>query len=97
MMNVEKRLSEIHGHGVFARQFIKEGDWQYIYGYLARYEPGHLTERYGFCMDDDDWLYVPYSPWCFTNHDSEPNCYVHWDEDEDMLTIAALRDIWPDE
>lgn len=94
-MNVETKVSEIHGTGVFARNLIEEGDWQYVYGYEKKYVPGDISERYGFVCDDDDMIFIPYAPWCFCNHAVVANCLVT--TEDGMTVITALRDIQPGE
>lgn len=85
-MNVEIAESSIHGLGVFARQDIKKGNWQYVYGLLC---PSEST--YGFIMDTGWW--EPFPPWRYTNHSDNPNCVVYWDDEEETLVIEALRKI----
>lgn len=90
-MYIEVKQSTIHGNGVFATQDLDEGEFQFVYGYVVPIIPGTITDRYGVEWDDDT-SYVPYAPWCFTNHSNKPNCEIACDEN-DVLFITTLRDI----
>lgn len=90
-MLIEIRRSPIHGHGVFAKKVIRPGTIQNIYGYLTEYIPGSQTERYGFEWDDK-YHFVPWAPWCFLNHSTEPNCYVYVEGDN--VFIEAIERIY---
>lgn len=93
-MRIEVRRSPIHGHGVFAKERLREGLYQNIYGYLTEYIPGSQTERYGFEWDERDH-FVPWAPWCFVNHSSTPNCAVYTEGDD--VFIEVLEDIYKDQ
>jgi len=93
-MLVERRQSEIHGSGVFSREFILKDNWAYIYGEVIPLQP-HPMEHY--CMEHDHGQWLPYAPWCWLNHSEDPNCEFAWDEDEEIYCLIALRLIEPDE
>jgi len=85
-MNIEIKESPIHGTGVFAREVIEDGHWQYIYGYLST-----TPTEYGFEHSDGVW-WEPYPPFRFLNHSKTPNCEVS-SYDDDTTILTALRDL----
>jgi SET domain-containing protein len=88
-MNVDIRQSDIHGLGVFARELIKEGDWQYIYGMIVP-----SLSQYSFEYGNAWW--EPFPPFRYTNHSNTPNCEITlWDDG--TASIQALRCIHSDE
>ena len=89
-MLVERRESKIHGSGVFARQNIEKGDWQLVYGEVIPLQP-HPMEHY--CLEHDRGQYLPYGPFCWANHSTNPNCEMCWDEDEQIYYIETLHPI----
>jgi SET domain-containing protein len=89
-MNVENRQSPIHGLGVFARESIEAGHWQYIYGMLLP-----APSVFGFDNEDGTW-WEPFPPFRYTNHANDPNCEVGC-FDDGTVYIEALRDIKPNE
>lgn len=96
-MNVRIQKSPIHGKGVFANEPIEKDHWQFIYGDLRVLVPGDPLEAHGVEWDDDQ-TFMPYAPWFYTNHSSEPNCEVTGDPDDHIvMVITALRDISQDE
>lgn len=93
-MLVERRQSEIHGNGVFARVRIKAGDWMYVYGEVI---PAMEHPIQDYCMEHDDGMYLPYAPFCWLNYSAEPNCEFIWDEEEEVYYVETLRTIKKDE
>ncbi len=89
-MLVERRESEIHGSGVFAREDIKKGHWQFVYGEAIPLQP-HPMEHY--CLEHDDGQYLPYAPFCWTNHSAKPNCEIVWCEEDQMYLIEVIKPI----
>jgi SET domain-containing protein len=89
-MNVHLLRSPIHGIGVFAREDIEEGHWQWVYGYPHALMPGDPASKYGFEIEDDV-QFVPFAPFCFVNHAKDPNCEVQSEDFE--VVIVALRDL----
>lgn len=83
-MNVERRRSNIHGDGVFARQPIEEGSWTYIYGEIS-YKPDE------YCFEHEEWFWLPYPPWKWLNHSENPNCEFDFCDEECMLVVWAKR------
>jgi len=90
-MNIYISMSAIHGRGVFADEPLEAEDWQYVYGREMPYIPGDLSERYGFETDDDGMIFLPFAPWCFLNHSSDPNCEVF--HEGSVVYVATLRSI----
>ena len=92
-MDVQLRKSDIHGVGVFARQPIEEGHWQWVYGYPTNVD-NPLVDCWGINMDGG--AYLAYEPWCYLNHDDDPNCCI-WMEDEKndspRVFVQAICDI----
>jgi len=88
-MLVERRKSTIHGNGVFARVQLPKGDWMYIYGEVIPLQE-HPMEHY--CWEHKDGMYLPYAPFCWTNHSERyPNCEALWDEKDEIYYIETLR------
>jgi len=97
-MHVENRPSRLHGTGVFAIDPLEKDDAQFVYGRIVRHIPGGPTERYGFDWDEaGEFVYMPYAPWCYTNHSDDPNCEVGMTEDGKTLMIWVIKDILPGE
>ena len=90
-MDIVIKDSHIHGRGVMARTLIPVGEWQYVYGWLKEYVPGDITDRYGFEWDNDHKIFIPFAPWCFVNHNTNPNCEVEVDHETGVVTIEAIR------
>jgi SET domain-containing protein len=90
-MNVENKRSPIHGLGVFAKERIQAGHWQYMYGMLVP-----TSSSFGFDNEDGTW-WEPFPPFRYTNHANDPNCEVSCDEEDSTVYIEALRDIEPGE
>lgn len=90
-MLVERRRSGIHGDGVFAREGLEEGDWQLVYGEVLPLQP-HPMEHY--CLEHDEGQYLPYAPWCWTNHSADPNCEMLWCEEDNIYYIEVLKRLW---
>lgn len=79
-MNVFVDDSEVHGSGVFAYDTIYMDDPQLMCGEFMDIIPGSPLMKYVFEVDDEScWL--PWAPWCFLNHDVDPNCEVIVAED----------------
>jgi SET domain-containing protein len=89
-MLVERRESPIHGNGVFAREPLEPGDWMFVYGEVIPLHP-HPMEHY--CLEHDRGQYLPYAPFCWTNHSDSPNCEMVWCEDGEVYYIETLRAI----
>jgi hypothetical protein len=85
-MNIEILESPIHGTGVFAREMIEVGEWQYIYGYLS-----DIPTVYGFEHSDRVW-WEPFAPFRYLNHSNTPNCEVS-SYDDDSTILTTLRDL----
>lgn len=77
--------------GVFARDQIRAGHWQLVYGMIIP-----TPSMFGFDNEDGTW-WEPFPPFRYTNHSDDPNCEVAYDEDDGTVYIEALRDIEPDE
>jgi SET domain-containing protein len=79
--------SRIHGRGLYARQYIREGT---IIGHVQG-NPTRHNGAYTLWLSEDQGIWVT----CtlrYINHSSEPNARYY-----DDLTVVALRDIEPGE
>lgn len=105
----EVRLSDLHGHGVFARRPIPKGT------YILEYEGVRITADEADAQEPTD-PNDPYHTFFFAisngmiidggqngndsrfiNHSCEPNCEGHESDNGDKVFIVAMRDIAQDE
>jgi len=87
-MNVERRESLIHGSGVFVCEPIEKEDWAYIYGEIVPLDRKDLEH---FCVEADEGMFLPYRPFRWLNHSTEPNCEICGDDT--TYWVKALRNI----
>jgi hypothetical protein len=92
-MDVEIRISQVEGLGVFARSCIEAEEWQYVYG-DELIDP--LPQQLKYCFENDDTYFMPYEPFKFLNHSDTPNCKVFIDE-WGTMHIEALQEIFEGE
>lgn len=91
-MNIERRKSNIHGNGVFARRRIDQDDWCYFRGEFRPLQFDGVFDH--FCLDHGDGeSFLPYAPFCWLNHSKVPNCEVVWCEDDEAYHLVALAPI----
>lgn len=100
--NVYVKNSELHGYGIFASRYIKEGEEiLIIHGEVI--DEAECIRR----ENDENNVYIFWNedyyidttksiPIKYINHDCNCNCIVE-DRDEFTLSLIALKDILPDE
>ncbi len=95
------KQSSIEGSGLFAKNFIKEGEVVEIFGgkiFTAEEEAqGKMREHTGIMINNGLYLGLPNesaekSIDEFTNHSCEPSCWLN-----DEVTLIARHDIYPGE
>ena len=100
-------ISNVHGHGVFARDLIKEGEVVEVckllrLGWRMAYHSDPVLRDYSWasppcsceqCKYHGPNLFIALGFGSVYNHSNEPNTSIKFDYEKGILTITAKKDI----
>jgi len=100
---IEVRRSPIHGWGVFAKEDIKANEiLEETYFLVIPTAQGEASSifidyRFNFPRVNHKYQVIPFGFACIYNHSNDPNAKWETDEENNIFTFSAVKDIKKDE